>query len=179
MPLLARAFGHLFVGPDHGLFGFVRRDCGARLYRIRAEEIAPVRSRTFEARDLFAVVAGALAAGEDPAAFGDPLRDLADLPIPEPVVTRREVRGVVLSVDRFGNLVTNVPSALVPPEAEVRVAGRKIGLLRSTYAEVPEGRAVALVGSGGFLEVSVRNGSAARRFRAKRGTPVRLKGGSR
>ncbi|MBI2217167.1 MAG: SAM-dependent chlorinase/fluorinase [Candidatus Rokubacteria bacterium] len=86
---------------------------------------------------------------------------------------RGAVEGVVVHADRFGNLVTSIRAddAVGDGTIEVRIAGRRLPLVR-TYGDLPLGRAGALVGSHGRLEVVVREGSAAERLRARRGAKV-------
>jgi S-adenosylmethionine hydrolase len=80
---------------------------------------------------------------------------------------------MVVHVDRFGTLVTNLPAERLPPTAHVEISGRDAGPLHRIFADVPPGRLVALIGSGGTVEVAVRDGSAARTLGAAAGTPVR------
>ncbi|HXE58986.1 MAG TPA: SAM hydroxide adenosyltransferase, partial [Gemmatimonadales bacterium] len=76
----------------------------------------------------------------------------------------KTVVGEVIYVDRFGNLVTNLTPELVPPYAVLEGDGQEIGPVRRTFADVASGALVAYVGSGGQIEVAVRDGSAARRL---------------
>jgi S-adenosylmethionine hydrolase len=131
----------------------------------------PGVSATFHGRDVFAPVAGHLAAGARLAEVGSPAGGVA------PVLLRMAAagrRGEILHVDRFGNLVTS----LGPPTGSgvVRLpgagpAGAALPLVR-TFSDVPPGEAAVLVGSAGFVEVVVNQGSAAARFNARRGDPV-------
>jgi S-adenosylmethionine hydrolase len=85
--------------------------------------------------------------------------------------------GVVVAVDRFGNLLTNLPGEWTAPgRARLEVSGESV-LVEPTYAAVAPGDLLALIGSDGRLEIAVRDGSAATRLRAERGTPVRLRSG--
>ncbi len=170
---------HRFVGPDNGLFTFPLRRAAASGLPVEAVVLdrpafhGPEASTTFHGRDVFAPVAGHLAAGRTLGEVGSPL-DAASL-------VRQRVqaagsRGEVLHVDRFGNLVTSLPR----PEGAVRVrlpgAGPAAATLRlvETFADVPPGEAAALVGSAGLVEIVVNQGRAAERFAARRGDPVEL-----
>ena len=173
----ARIDDRLFVAPDNGVLGWVLRD--AR--RVRAVSL-PVptdpAAATFHGRDVFAPAAGRLARGDDLDALGPPANGLVGLDWPEPVDDGAGVDGVVVEVDRFGNLITNIPADRLPPGAEVQVwsgAGERLvaGPVRRTYGDVASGVVVALVGSLGLLEVSVRDGSAAAWLGAGRGARVR------
>ena len=81
--------------------------------------------------------------------------------------------GEVLYVDRFGTLISNIPGPDVEPGVRIRVAGTDVGSLRRTFGDVERGTLVALVGSGGTVEVAVRDGSAARLLGVGVGAEVR------
>jgi S-adenosylmethionine hydrolase len=133
---------------------------------------------TFHGRDLFARVAAALAAGADPGDFSSGPAQPEQLELPRPERVNGDLHGEVIHVDRFGNLVTNVPgdALVVAGEAPslVEIAGTQArpGL---TYADVERGRLIAYVGSAGWVEVGVRDGSAANLLSATRGTRLRLR----
>src|SRR5690606_32493174 len=111
-------------------------------------------------------------AGLGPAA-ADPVR----LPWPRPERAADHLTGEVVHVDRFGNLITNVPGEWLAPGARVRIGGAPPAPLVRTYADVAPGTLLALVGSAGVLEVSVRDGSAAGRLGVGRGAAVRVERG--
>jgi len=165
--LALAAGGHRFVGPDNGVFTEVLREA-----RAVALPIPPDASPTFHGRDVFAPAAAALAAGVPLSSLGPPVEPHARLPLPRPRTEGSFMVGEVLLADRFGNLITNLPSA----SGIVEVGGQAVGPVRRTFADVAPGAAVAYVGSGGTIEVAVRDGSAALRFGAGGGTVVRLTG---
>ena len=178
------ALGQRFVGPDNGLFSYLLDlDARARVYHLDRERFFrhPV-SATFHGRDVFAPVAGELAAGREPAELGTPIADpvrLAPLaPSPRP---DGALEGRILHVDHFGNCVTCFTRAALPADAAPRLeaGGREIRELRHHYAEAGgrAGGGFALWGSGGFLEISVDGGSAARELGLAAGDPVRLRPG--
>ena len=94
---------------------------------------------------------------------------------PQPVRVGNAVRGEVLRVDHFGNLITNIPSGWVNPTALVEVGGEVISGLRTHYGTVESGELLALIGSGGTLEISVRSESAAARLGVRRGARVNVR----
>ena len=165
--------GDFLVGPDNGLLAPALDRLGG-LQAAVALSVPPAASRTFHGRDVFAPAAGALAAGIPIEELGERVSALdrsAAFPVPER--RARSLRGVVLWCDGFGNLVTNLPAEILPPTFDVRVAGRMVrGAPHASYQAVPPGRPLALVGSGGLLEISVRDGSARRRLRARAGSRV-------
>jgi S-adenosylmethionine hydrolase len=160
--LALRAHGHGFVGPDNGLFTPVLRDAQVEIVTL---PLPPSASATFQGRDLFAPAAASLARGTPLAALGPPFRGMPErLTYTEPRYEGKSVVGEIVYVDRFGTLITNLTPELVPPYAVLEVEGLRIGPLGRTFADVPTGGLVAYVGSGGAVEIAVRDGSAARRL---------------
>ena len=132
-------------------------------------------SATFEGRDVFAPAAAHLACGGALADLGPPATDLVQLAVPEPEGGVGGVRGEVMHVDRFGNAITNIPASMLtwPGDTRVQAAGHDLALLR-TYADAEVGEALTLVGSSGYVEVAVREGSAAEVLGLARGSAVRV-----
>jgi len=162
-----------FVAPDNGLLSFLDPAEIREVRRIENPDLwlHPVSS-TFHGRDVFAPVAAHLAAGGSPDRIGPRADSIHRLALPEPRPTPEGVEGQVLAFDRFGNAVTNLRRRHGPGR-RVRVAGREVPVVR-TYAEVDPGDALALWGSTGRLEISVREGSARRVLGLTRGTPILL-----
>ena len=136
----------------------------------------PAPSATFHGRDLFAPAAARLARGDMPRSIGrmmDPA-SLSPNPLPEPEPTTLGCRGVVLHVDRFGNVVTNVPADILPEAAQVTAGDAVYDMWVRTYGEAPDDEVVLLVGSSGLLELAVRSGSAAEVTGLDRGDPVEI-----
>ena len=173
--VVAAADGHLLVGPDNGLFTPFLGGDGWRAFEVvEADYRLPIVSRTFHGRDLFAPAAAHLATGVEPDRLGPPVLDPVRLAWPEVRAVAGAVAGAVVHTDRFGNLITSIHARSVEPldaDVIVRIGGRDVPLA-GTYADLPAGRPGALVGSGGRLEIAVREGSAAAVLRARRGTPV-------
>ncbi len=134
-------------------------------------------SPTFHGRDIFAPVAAALSLGFPPIEFGEPLTSVEVLPVPSPGKRPDgSLAGHVIHIDNFGNLITNVRSDDLPPAERVdtiEVGNRLISGLVRTYSE--GSGLIALIGSGGYLELSLRGGNAASLLDAKIGDEVRLK----
>lgn len=173
--------GSFFVGPDNGVLSLAAGE-PRQVYRIdaaafRREPVSP----TFHGRDVFAPTAGRLAAGAAAADAGSLLPSLVELDPPLVRQVGDRVEGRVTYVDRFGNLLTSVAASLVWPDAHIEVTGSE-GAFRpafgKTFADVAPGALVAYIGSSGFLEIGLRDGSAATSTGATRGSPVRLRRGS-
>ncbi|NJD10081.1 MAG: SAM-dependent chlorinase/fluorinase [Gemmatimonadetes bacterium] len=176
--LAAGIAGHFFVAPDNGVLTRVLVDAGPG-HLVSITEPAYLRdvvSRTFHGRDVFAPVAAHLATGVALESFGPPVTDPVRLDVLVPTRTGNVIRGQVVHVDRFGNLITNVPGDWIPPGARVRFAATDLGAVRQTYGDVATGHAVAVIGSAGYLEIGIRDGDAARVLWKGRGTAVVIDG---
>jgi S-adenosylmethionine hydrolase len=175
------AGGHLFVGPDNGLFTFLFAEPGWTAVSLEASAYRlPEVSRTFHGRDVFAPAAGYLSLDVPLHRFGPRVTDPVPLPWP---TARREADtlvGEVVHADRFGNLVTSIKArdlAPLGPESAlaVEVEGTVIAGLSATYAEGSPGKLGAIVGSSNRLELFVRNGSARARLSVGRGARVTVR----
>ena len=166
--LAASTAGHFFVAPDNVLLSFLPADAHFVGLPI-PEDAAP----TFQARDVFAPVAGQLALGAPLSHVGHPVTDVHRSPLPAPRHDGTIVIGEVIYVDRFGTLISNIPGEAVEPGVRIKVGGTEIGLLSRTFGAVGRGALVALVGSDGTVEVAVRDGSAARLLGVGVGAEVR------
>ena len=126
----------------------------------------PTISRTFEGRDRFAPAAAWLAKGAEVAALGSAVKDYVRLEIPHASQAGDRIVGQVLRVDRFGNLVTNIPRPMVDKLAaggaiDILADGHPIGTLVETYAGAEPGTPCALFGSSERLEIALNGGDAA------------------
>ncbi|HEY75443.1 MAG TPA: SAM-dependent chlorinase/fluorinase [Thermoflexia bacterium] len=187
-----------FVGPDNGLFTYVLAEVGewrAVELRVSAYRLPQV-SGTFHGRDIFAPAAAYLARGVPLDRLGPPVTDPVLLPVPRLEVGEGRLEGEVLHIDHFGNVVTSVgrlrwegdglaldaafrraapPLRFAAADAVVEVGGEAIQGVRRTYGEVAVGERLALVGSTGFLEIAVRQGSAARALGVRPGDPITVR----
>ena len=181
-PILAETENYFFIAPDNGVLSMIEaREQKYTVRHITSERylLEPV-SQTFHGRDVFASVAGWLSKGIDPADFGPEITDYVRLPLPTVErVGDNSLRGVVLKVDKFGNLITNIGeqeapelfSATVPP-VSILISGETITRLCRSYAEGAEGEHFAIIGSSGYLEIAARQSSAAQKLSAGVGSPV-------
>jgi S-adenosylmethionine hydrolase len=185
-----------FVAPDNGVLSYVIQESLAKpmanngnLQQIELEPgleaVAITKSQlwrtpvssTFHGRDIFAPVAGLLSLGFPPIDFGEAITSLSMLPLPQPHGRPDgSLVGHVLHIDNFGNLITNIKNSDLPPTKEpitIEVGNHVILGLSRTYAE---GRGLlALIGSSGYLEVSLKGGSASAFLDAEVGSEIRLK----
>ena len=141
------------------------------------------RSNTFHARDIFSPVAAFLAKGIEPSRFGEEITDYVRFAAPRPKpVDERTLRGVVLKVDRFGNLITNITPQdaprlfeAIPPAFKIAI-GTKAQATRmcTNYADGAPGEVFGILGSMGFLEVAANRGSAFQLLGAGKGSEVNV-----
>ena len=178
-PIAIRASQGVFVGPDNGVFTPVIAAATSSspptiLHLDNPAYWLPAISRTFHGRDIFAPVAAHLAAGTPFEAVGAPIHDPIMLPLSEPQrLSGGSIRGQIITIDHFGNLVSDVPAAwLAGRRWRFRIAGQQIGDLSQAYAAVEPGQLVALIGSSGQLEIAMRNGNAARQLGLRVGEPI-------
>ncbi len=158
---------HLFVGPDNGILTWVFRERPCRVFELTVEQyFLPEVSNTFHGRDVFAPVAGHLSLGtqrtED---FGRPIEDPVSLSFPEPVLDPGTITGEVIHIDRFGNLITNVPKIMMkgrvkPDEVIIEIGNTVIEGISKSYSQKESGELLSVIGGTGFLEVSVNMGNA-------------------
>lgn len=171
--LLGSYAGRWAVAPDNGLMTFVHRDFSPdAMYVVENRRyFGGDVSATFHGRDIMAPLAAHLAEGVKPRDVGRVPDRIELLSVPYRAGVETEgIRGIVLYVDRFGTLVTNIAAdqlAALDESAEparVTIDGTSIGKIRLTFADVPPGDPVALVGGSGLLEIAVNRGRAVDRF---------------
>lgn len=184
--LAAHCRGQSWVGPDNGLFHLVFAG-QAELETVSLENPAyflPQVSPTFHGRDVFAPVAAHLSLGLELGRLGPPITDPVRLLWPEPSVTAALIRGEIIHVDRFGNLVSNIAGSTLLAwlhgadfrQVRMQVGPHPVSRLARTYGEAAAGEvAMALVGSHGFLEIACAGGSAAARLQAGRGLSMEVR----
>jgi S-adenosylmethionine hydrolase len=163
--IILHARGQWYVGPDNGVFAYVsgrhNEAYAIENERFRAEHV----SRTFHGRDVFASTAAAIASGEDPSAAGPLIKLIGGLPWGP---RERDV-GRVVHIDRFGNLITDLPEG--EAGGAVFVGGTILPLV-GTYEDVAPGALLAYIGSADTVEIAVRDGRADKRLGVSRGALI-------
>ncbi len=176
--LLIETRTHFFIGPDNGLLSLAapEEEVVRTVHLTNSRFFLSPPSPTFHGRDVFAPVAAYLSAGVSPTDFGPQITTIERLCVPLPHQEKTKVMGEVVYIDHFGNLITNIPEhALLPFPRErlfINMGQVQIRGLSFTYTTVTEGEFVAVVSSWGYLEIAVRNGSAARCTGSSVGEPV-------
>jgi S-adenosyl-L-methionine hydrolase (adenosine-forming) len=183
-PILASSDKYHFVAPDNGVLSLVyAREQRMHVRHITSQHyfLQPV-SNTFHARDIFAPVAAYLAKEVDSLKFGDEVEEYVRFSAPKPkAVDANRLRGVVLKVDRFGNLITNITPKDAPmlfganaTAFKILIGSREITEIHSAYAEGSPGEVIGILGSMGFLEIAANRGAAAQLTGVGKGADVTI-----
>ncbi len=183
-PIVVTSERHHFVAPDNGVLSLVyAREERLHVRHVTSEHyfLQPV-SNTFHGRDIFAPIAAYLAKRVDTEKFGEEVPDYVRFNAPRPKpVDERTLRGVVLKVDRFGNLVTNFTPQDAPmifgdnpPAFCLQVGKSEVRAMHSAYAEGVPNEVFGILGSMGYLEIAANRGAAAQILAAGKGMEVLL-----
>ncbi len=173
--LAVRAQGQRFVAPDNGLLTPFLQASSARVIAVEGEDLfLPAPGATFHGRDRFAPTAAAVLRGMGLEDLGPEIDDPVVLDLPTPHRRDGVLHGRVIHVDRFGNLITDLPSDDLPDEPVVRLAGHRVRRRVDTYAELPEGQPGWLVGSRGTVGLALAGDDLARHWKVTRGETVRV-----
>jgi S-adenosylmethionine hydrolase len=172
---------YFFVGPDNGLFTLVARREKVKhvVVLTKKKYFLPKVSRTFHGRDIFAPVAAHLSLGIKPKSFGYETNSLKELRVQKPVMKEGKLVGEILHIDTFGNVVSNIDEAKLFRFNQscpfvIRVGRKSIFGLKKGYSEGKKGELIALLGSNGLLEISLREGNAQKTLKAERGDPIQI-----
>lgn len=177
-PLLIRSQDFFFVGPDNGIFSFVFQNETLTDVVVLSNKkyFLTEPSVTFHARDIFAPVAAYVSRGVAAKEFGPTAKECLKLVIPEPKLSKGRLRGEIIHMDGFGNLITNVAEeSLRGKRITAITVGRKgIKRLAGSYSEIKQGQLGALIGSSNLLEIAVNQGSAREALKSKIGSAVTI-----
>jgi S-adenosylmethionine hydrolase len=183
-PIMVSAGNHVFLAPDNGVLSFVyEREERLTVRHITSEHyfVQPV-SNTFHGRDIFAACAAWASKGVEPPKFGDEIQDFVRFAAPKPKQLNPQlIKGIVMKVDKFGNLITNISPKDVPaivanpaPRFKVLVGKAEIKEFKQSYSQGAPGEVFALLGSMGYLEIATNRGSAHQLVGADKGAEVSL-----
>jgi hypothetical protein len=179
-PILVEAGGHYFLGPDNGVLSMVYLHEKCKVRHVANEKYfrQPV-SRTFHGRDIFAPVGAHLSAGVPPSKIGKPMLDYLKPEFEKPHrAGKRTWIGRILKIDHFGNIVTNFHvndfGDLETRNFQLALGPCEVTALSRTYAECGAGELCLILGSSGYYEVSMREGSAAEQVKCQPGAAIEL-----
>lgn len=173
--LLVQAENQIFIGPDNGvLTPLLQSHNLLNCYRL----IQPATpSNTFHGRDIMAPVAASIANGTSPAMLGEEIaaKDCVTLFLPRALHHDNQIRGEVVAIDHFGNLITSINAKQIETfgeEFQIIVKTAVISSISTTYGEAPIHQPIALINSRGYLEIAVNQGNAAKNLSAAIGCEV-------
>jgi hypothetical protein len=180
-PVLVMTDEYNFIGPDNGVFSYIyQRQQVNRVVHLTSEHYfrAPI-SNTFHGRDVFAPCAAYVSKLVDWTRMGEEIDDPVKFNVPVPVVSGRSIRGAVIHIDRFGNIITNITASELSDEmigrgARVRIGKHEATRVLTHYTEAQANELFAYFGSAGFLELAVQRQQAARLVEARRGIEVEV-----
>lgn len=179
--LLLQTNEHIFVVPDNGLLTLIAIEQEYRVWEVTERSLMLEKvSVTFHGRDIMAPVCAKLSLGSvNSSDFGPCLQEIVKFKVAGLTATASSIEGEVISIDRFGNAITNIPIELLTKlgeSADVRVfIGREeIGSISKTYSSVKEGETLAYIGSADLIELAINGGDFAKRFAVKPGDTVRV-----
>ena len=184
-PVLLVTKNYFFVGPDNGLFTLaLKREKLKKVIALcKMEFFLPTVSSTFHGRDVFAPVAASLSLGVKPESFGPSIKSWHHIPFPKPAVKQGKLIGEIVHVDAFGNLVSNIDRKSLHQFSKdysfnIRIGRRNISGLKKGYWEGKRNEPMALFGSAGFLEISIREENAQKTLKVKKGDRVEVRRGA-
>jgi S-adenosylmethionine hydrolase len=183
-PVVATTNHYKFIAPDNGVLSFLyAREHSCKVRHLTNEQyfLKPV-SQTFHGRDIFSPVAGWLSKGVEVERFGKRISDFVRLAVPAPLRSPEGiVTGLILKVDTFGNLITNLTPrdapelfSKKPSSFTIIINHRTIEHLFTSYSAGQPSQPFAILGSSGYLEVATNQGSAAALLKASRGDEVKF-----
>lgn len=179
-PIALEIEDQYFVGPDNGIFSLLTRDTVYRAVRLTNERYWRENpSNTFHGRDIFAPVAAHLSQGVPFKKLGDPVKDLVTYKWTVPIADKDGLEGMVIHIDKFGNLITNITEDLLEEvidakDVRIYVGNTILDDIATTFGKVTEGEPVAYIGSSGMLEIGINKGSAEEMLSVQKGAQISL-----
>ncbi|MDX1640842.1 MAG: SAM-dependent chlorinase/fluorinase [Balneolaceae bacterium] len=179
-PVALQIEDQLFVGPDNGIFSLIGDEYGYKAVKLENEKFwRKNRSNTFHGRDIFAPVAAHLANGISLEELGSPLDKLVTYRWAIPISDKDGIQGWIVHIDRFGNLVSNIPSSLIEEtigdsKLKIYVGNTILDEIVPTFGSVPDGEPAAYIGSSDKLEIAINKGNARQMLSVEKGAQVSI-----
>jgi len=178
-PILIVTKNYFFVGPDNGLFTIALRGESVKQAVVLTNQkfFLSKISSTFHGRDIFAPVAAYLTLGVKPESLGPPIKSWHEISFPGPTMKQEKLIGEIVHVDAFGNLISNIDCKSLRHFSKgcpfiIKLGKRTMRGLKKGYWEGRDDEPMALIGSAGFLEISIREGNAQKALRIEKGDPI-------
>jgi S-adenosyl-L-methionine hydrolase (adenosine-forming) len=179
-PVAIRINDQIFVGPDNGIFSLIADEFEYQAWKLMEPEFwLNNPSSTFHGRDIFAPAAAHLATGTRLQEMGEPITELVTYRWAVPISDKDGVQGWIIHIDRFGNLVSNIPAPMIEESIRqsrfrIYVGNTILDEISPTYAAVPEGEPVAYIGSSGHLEIAINKGNAMEMLGVQKGAQISI-----
>lgn len=179
-PIALRVDNQLFVGPDNGIFSLLTKDRDFTAIELTNQTFwGDNISTTFHGRDIFAPVAAHLSRGTPLDELGNPIDELVSYRWAVPIADKDGLEGMIIHIDKFGNLITNISSGLLEDNiaenrVKIYIGNSILTEIVPTYGSVTEGEPAAYIGSSGMLEIAINQGNAAQMLGAQKGSQVSL-----
>ncbi|MCC5941572.1 MAG: SAM-dependent chlorinase/fluorinase [Balneolaceae bacterium] len=179
-PVAIKIEDQYFVGPDNGIFSLIGEDFEYEAVVLDNEKFwRKDRSHTFHGRDIFAPVAAHLSKGLNISHLGRSLEKLVTFRWAIPISDRDGVQGWIVHIDRFGNLISNIPESLIKEavnssQFRIYVGNTILKNIVLTYGDVPDGEPAAYIGSSGTLEVAINKGNAKEMLGVEKGAQISI-----
>jgi len=164
--IIVKTEEYFFISPDNGLLTYVLEYLGNDNIKIieisNQNYILSNKSNTFHGRDVFAPISAHLSLNNNIEIFGNSINNIVKIQMHPIIKTKNFIKGSLFDIDRFGNLITNIPSKVFEANniREISIKEIKLENLAKTYNDVKTGQILALIGSSGYLEISVNQGNA-------------------
>lgn len=171
---------HYFVGPDNGIFSLLTEEYDYKAVSLTNKKYwRDETSKTFHGRDIFAPVAAHLSQGVALEELGEPLDELVTYRWTVPIADKDGLQGMVIHIDKFGNLVTNLSESLIEDvidgkNVKIYVGNTILDEIVPTFGSVPDGEPAAFIGSSGMLEVGINKGNAEQMLGVQKGAQISL-----
>ncbi|SHE72669.1 hypothetical protein SAMN05443144_10342 [Fodinibius roseus] len=179
-PIALQVEDQYFVGPDNGIFSLLTSDRDySAVCLTRQQYLRDSPSSTFHGRDIFAPAAAHLSRGVPLGELGEPLDELVSYRWMQPIADKDGVQGTVIHIDKFGNLITNIPQVLIKEvvegkEVKIYIGNVILNDISNTFGSVAEGEPVAYIGSAGMLEIGINKGDAEEMLGVQKGAQISL-----
>lgn len=179
-PVAMRIKDQYFVGPDNGIFSLIADQYDHEAYELTVPRYwQPEPSKTFHGRDIFSPVAAHLASGVPLEKMGEPLDKLATYRWAVPISDKDGIQGWIVHIDRFGNLISNIPEKMIRGAEEhsrlkIYVGNTILNRLVDTFGDVPDGEPAAYIGSSGVLEIAINKGDAREMLGVEKGAQISI-----
>lgn len=179
-PVAIQIEDQFFVGPDNGIFSLIVDEFRYKAVRLTEKKYwREIPSNTFHGRDIFAPVAGHLAKGVPLDKLGEPLEELVTYRWAVPISDKDGILGWIIHIDRFGNLISNIPASLIDEAVgssgiRIYVGNTILDELVSTFGAVSDGEPAAYIGSSGTLEIAINKGNAREMLGVEKGAQLSI-----